>query len=212
MREEMGPDARDEPTTPQERGEAADVQAQLEQVQQEAEELRNKVDVYLDLAQRTQADFVNYKRRIERERESDTESARAAMLRTLLPIFDDLDRAVERMPDGEDDSWTEGVRLIHRKVQRWLDTHSVRRIDKTGEPFDPALHEAVAYEERPGFGEGQVASVMRPGYAMGERVLRPAQVTVARASKAPGQPSHSRPSQAATSSHEHSSTRQTGGD
>jgi molecular chaperone GrpE len=169
-------------------------------VQQELESLRGKVDAYLDLAQRTQADFANYKKRIERERESDVEIARATIVRSLLSILDDFDRAVSVAPAPTEGSFSEGVQLIHRKLQQWLDAHNVHKVDQVGEVFDPARHEAVAYEERPGFAEGQVASVMGAGYVMGDRVLRPAQVTVARGGQSESQ------------SHEHSSMLQGGGE
>jgi molecular chaperone GrpE len=169
-------------------------------LQEELDSLRGKVDAYLDLAQRTQADFANYKKRIERERESDVEIAQAAIVRSLLSILDDFDRAVGVAPAPSEGSFAEGVTLIHRKLQQWLDTHNVQKVDQVGETFDPARHEAVAYEERPGFAEGQVASVMGAGYVMGNRVLRPAQVTVARGG------------QTGSQSHEHSSMLQGGGE
>jgi molecular chaperone GrpE len=174
--------------------------SEQDSLQQELESLRGKVDAYLDLAQRTQADFANYKKRIEREREADVEIAQAAIVRSLLSILDDFDRAVTVAPTPGEQSFAEGVTLIHRKLQQWLDAHKVQKVDQVGEVFDPARHEAVAYEERPGFAEGQVASVMGAGYVMGNRVLRPAQVTVARG----GQPG--------SQSHEHSSMLQGGGE
>jgi molecular chaperone GrpE len=146
----------------------------------EVESLRGKVDAYLDLAQRTQADFANYKKRIEREREQDSEIARANLTRSLLSVFDDFDRAVSVAPPATEGTWANGVLLIHRKLQQWLEAQQIKRVEQVGEQFDPARHEAVAYEERPGFAEGQVASVLQAGYVMGDRVLRPAQVTVAR--------------------------------
>src|SRR5829696_9398752 len=86
-------------------------------VQQELESLRGKVDAYLDLAQRTQADFANYKKRIEREREQDGEIARANLTRSLLSVFDDFDRAVSVAPPATEGTWANGVLLIHRKLQ-----------------------------------------------------------------------------------------------
>ena len=174
--------------------------SEQEAVQQELESLRGTVDAYLDLAQRTQADFANYKKRIERERESDVEIARATIVRSLLSILDDFDRAVSVAPAPTEGSFSAGVQLIHRKLQQWLDAHNVHKVDQVGEVFDPARHEAVAYEERPGFAEGQVASVMGAGYVMGDRVLRPAQVTVARGGQSESQ------------SHEHSSMLHGGGE
>lgn len=208
MAEGDRPDAQDE--THRTAGDAgADGQpTELESLRQETESLRGKVDAYLDLAQRTQADFANYRKRIEREREADAEVAQAGLMRSLLSIFDDLDRAVSVAPAPTEGSWSEGVRLIHRKVQQWFEAHQVRRVDRVGEPFDPAVHEAVAYEERPGFAEGQVATVMRPGYVMSERVLRPAQVTVARGDQA----ASSEAGSSDTARHERSSMLHGGGE
>ena len=97
--------------------------SEQEQLEQELDSLRGKVDAYLDLAQRTQADFANYKKRIERERESDVEIAQAAIVRSLLPILDDFDRAVSLASTPAERSFAEGVTLIHRKLQQWLDAH-----------------------------------------------------------------------------------------
>lgn len=174
--------------------------SEQDELQQELESLRGKVDAYLDLAQRTQADFANYKKRIERERESDVEIAQATIVRSLLPILDDFDRAVDVAATPAEGSFAEGVMLIHRKLQQWLEAHNVHKVDQVGELFDPARHEAVAYEERPGFSEGEVASIMGAGYMLGDRVLRPAQVTVARGGQARSQ------------SHEHTSMLQGGGE
>src|SRR5688572_28636756 len=95
-------------------------------LQQELESLRGKVDAYLDIAQRTQANFANYKRRVERERESDVEIAQAAIVRSLLSILDDLDRAVSVAATPTEGSFAEGVMMIHRKLQQWLEAHNVR--------------------------------------------------------------------------------------
>jgi molecular chaperone GrpE len=174
--------------------------SELDALQNELESLRGKVDAYLDLAQRTQADFANYKKRVERERDSDVEIAQATIVRSLLSIIDDFDRAVSVAPTPAEGSFAEGVMLIHRKLQQWLEAHNVQRVDQVGEVFDPARHEAVAYEERPGFAEGQIASIMSAGYVMGNRVLRPAQVIVARGG------------QSGSQTHEHSSMLQGGGE
>jgi molecular chaperone GrpE len=157
-------------------------EAQLEEARSEAEEHKRRADIYLDLAQRTQADFQNYKRRMEQERERLVKDANSDLLRRVLPVLDDLERALAHVP-GElaDDSWAHGVQLIDQKLNAVLEQEGLRRIGAEGEPFDPHVHEAVAYEEHPEYGEGQVAGVYRPGYQLHERVLRPAQVAVARA-------------------------------
>ncbi len=157
------------------------VEAQLEQARSQAEEQRRKAETYLDLAQRSQADFLNYKRRMEQERERIVKDANAELLIQLLPVLDDLQRAAASVPSElAGNSWAEGVSLIGQKLTQILDRRGLERIGEEGEPFDPHVHDAVAYQEDPRYGEGQVAQVYRPGYRLHERVLRPAQVVVAR--------------------------------
>jgi len=159
----------------------AELEAELAAEREQAAEARTKADSYLDLAQRTQADFVNYKRRAERERADEAQAARAELLVQLLPTLDDLERALSQVPeDLPQHSWLEGMPLIARRLRLALAKEGLAPIGAPGEPFDPRLHEAVAYEPRPGYEEGQIATVVRPGYRLGERIIRPAQVTVAR--------------------------------
>jgi len=166
-----------------ERERATQGEATVAAEREQAAELRGKADSYLDLAQRTQADFVNYKRRVERERADQNEAARADLLVQLLPVLDDLERALEHRPeDLKDHPWAEGALLVARRLRMALAKLGIERVGAPGEPFDPHLHEAIAYEPRPGYAEGQIASVVRPGYRLGERVIRPAQVTVAQGS------------------------------
>ena len=157
------------------------VEAQLEQARSQADEQRRKAETYLDLAQRSQADFLNYKRRTEQERERIVKDANADLLTQLLPVLDDLQRAVASVPsDIGGSSWAQGVSLIGQKLTQTLDRQGLERIGEEGEPFDPRIHEAVAYQEHPKYAEGQVAQVYRAGYRLRDRVLRPAQVVVAR--------------------------------
>ena len=159
------------------------VEAQLEQARSQAEEQRRKAETYLDLAQRSQADFLNYKRRTEQDRERTVKDANAALLTQLLPVLDDLQRAVESVPSElAGNSWAAGVGLIGQKLSQILDRQGLEKIGAEGEPFDPRVHEAVAYQEHPNYDEGQVAQVYRAGYRLHDRVLRPAQVVVARGS------------------------------
>jgi molecular chaperone GrpE len=162
----------------------AELRAQLDEARDQADELRRKAEAYLDLAQRAQADFQNYKRRTEQERERTIKDANADLLRQILPALDDLERALNQVP-GElaEHTWTQGVSLVGQKLQRTLEQQGLTRIGAEGDEFDPHVHEAVAYEEHPEYGEGQIAQVYRPGYRLHDRVLRPAQVTVARAAE-----------------------------
>lgn len=165
---------------------ALPVEAQLEEARSLAEEQRRKAEAYLDLAQRAQADFVNYKRRTTQELEQKIRDANAGLLTQLLPVIDDIQRALDSIPaDLAEHPWPQGVALISQKLNHVLQQQGLERIGGEGDEFDPQIHEAVAYEEHPGYDEGQVASVYRVGYRLHDRVLRPAQVVVARGSSRP---------------------------
>jgi molecular chaperone GrpE len=166
--------------------EALTLEAQLEQARSEAAELRGKAEAYLDLAQRAQADFVNYKRRTTQELEQKIRDANSGLLTQLLPVIDDLQRALANVPaELANQAWPQGVALIGQKLDSILQRQGLEQIGGEGDRFDPHVHEAVAYEEHPVYDEGQVASVYRVGYRLNDRVLRPAQVVVARGSSRP---------------------------
>jgi molecular chaperone GrpE len=134
----------------------------------------------LDLLRRERADFLNYKRRVERERAEDREQARVKLLRQLLPIVDDLDRALGHLPeDLATHPWTQGISLSHRRFVEALCELGLERVGADGEIFDPTQHEAMAYEEAGDSAEHRVMRVLRPGYRVGSHLLRPAQVVVA---------------------------------
>jgi molecular chaperone GrpE len=158
----------------------AELESALAEARDAASEQQSKADSYLDLAQRTQADFVNYKRRAERERADEAQAARADLLGHLLPALDDLERALGHVPDElRGNPWAEGLPLVARQLRLALARAGVERIGAEGDAFDPREHEAVAYQPHAGYTEGQVAHVARPGYRLGDRVIRPAQVVVA---------------------------------
>jgi molecular chaperone GrpE len=162
------------------------IQAQLDQARAQAEEERRKSEAYLDLAQRAQADFVNYKRRTTQELEQKIRDANGGLLTQLLPVLDDLQRALANVPaDLAQQAWPQGIALIGQKLDQILQRQGLEQIGGEGDRFDPHIHEAVAYEEHPVYDEGQVASVYRVGYRLNDRVLRPAQVVVARGSSRP---------------------------
>ena len=166
--------------------EALTVEAQLEEARAQADEQRRKAESYLDLAQRGQAEFVNYKRRTSQELEQKVKEANASLLTQLLPAFDDLQLALSNVPaDIAEQAWPKGIGLISQKLEHLLELQGLQRIGSEGELFDPHVHEAVAYESHPVYDEGQVASVYRVGYRLNDRVLRPAQVVVARGSSRP---------------------------
>ena len=147
----------------------------------EVTDLRAKADEYLDGWQRARAEFANYKKRIERDQEDARGRAAAALLAKVLPIEDDLRRAVRERPESEGLShWADGIGLIQRKLEALLEAEGVEVIPAEGVAFDPALHEAVTYEPSNDHQEGEIIEVIQQGYRLGERVLRPARVRVAR--------------------------------
>lgn len=144
---------------------------------------REKAETYYKNWQRSAADFINYKRRIESERSEQARFAGAALVINILPIFDDLDRAVSNIDAGLAGlNWVQGVANIHRKFANLLEAMDVREVEASGKPFDPSLHEAVA--RQPGE-EGQVIAVVQKGYTLGDRVIRPAMVIVGDGQPAP---------------------------
>lgn len=149
---------------------AADLDGQLAEAQRQAAE-------YKDGWQRALADFQNYKRRADSEKSETYRIAAGDIVRRYLPILDDLERALAARP--ADLAWAEGIELIYRKWQSLIEGEGVTRIAAEGQPFDPNFHEAVSQEPAEGVESGTVIGVLRQGYMLGERVLRPAMVRVA---------------------------------
>ncbi|MSQ61737.1 MAG: nucleotide exchange factor GrpE [Dehalococcoidia bacterium] len=151
--------------------------------QQLAEE-HAKAERYLANWQRAQADFVNYKRRIESEREEIGRFAMASLVISLLPIMDDLERALASVDTRLAGlTWIDGIRLIHRKFQALMEAAGVREIAAEGQMFDPNVHEAVTYDEGE---EGRIVRELQRGYRLGDRVIRPSMVVVGKGGVATG--------------------------
>jgi molecular chaperone GrpE len=151
----------------------------LETLRKDLDEARSKANTYLDLAQRTQADFVNYKRRVEQERGEYSRSARADIITRILPILDDLERAIGSQPaDIAGSVWAQGVNHIARKFESVLEGLGVKAIDAVGKPFDPWLEEAIAHEPSSTAPPETVTRVARGGFTLDGKVIRPAQVVV----------------------------------
>jgi molecular chaperone GrpE len=140
-------------------------------------EAESKKQEYLDALQRERADFTNYRRRIEVEKEQMGQWTTGETIKKLLPVLDDLERALANRPAG--DTWADGVDLICRKFQSILEKENIVRIEAEGKPFDPTLHEAIMQEPSDSHEPGTVIAVLRQGYMQGERILRPALVKVA---------------------------------
>ncbi len=150
-------------------------------LQHELEQTKAQSQEYLEGWQRARAEFANYKKRVARDQEDARLRIAANTLSKYLGVIDDLERALKERPeDGEAAAWAEGIELIYRKMYGVLETEGVEVIDAEGEHFDPTLHEAISHDESEDHEEGDVIEVVQPGYRLGERVLRPAMVRVAK--------------------------------
>ena len=140
---------------------------------------RDRDDLYDRLLRKT-AEFDNYRKRIERERREQGDQAVVDLVQDLLLVVDDFDRAMTvDAPDAA--AYRKGVELIHAKLHDLLKKNGVRPIEAIGEDFDPNLHQAVVHEKSPGHRDGEVIAEMSRGYMIGDRLLRPAMVKVAKA-------------------------------
>jgi molecular chaperone GrpE len=151
---------------------------ELQELSQKLADAEAKSAENLDGWQRTLAEFQNYKKRIEREREADQAARKGDLLRKVLPILDDLQRALQNRPTQ--DAWTDGIELIERKLEAILEAEGLTRIEAEGALFDPNFHEAISNEPVDGAESGRIVGVVQNGYMLGDRVIRPAQVRVAK--------------------------------
>ena len=143
-------------------------------------ELQREHDELLDRLLRKTAEFDNYRKRIERERREQADQAVTDLLEELLLVVDDFDRALT-MDNVESGGYRKGVELIHAKLNDLLRRRGVRPIETLGTDFDPNMHQAVIHESSPEHREGEVIGELRRGYLIGDRLLRPAMVKVAKA-------------------------------
>jgi molecular chaperone GrpE len=152
-----------------------DLDALLSDVQRERDE-------YLDLAQRTKADFENFRKRMTSEVEAAAARGRAELIRDVVPVLDDLERAIEAAgldPEGDsEDGLAHGVLLVFRSLREALVRNGVEAVDPEGEKFDPTQHEALSTQPADGVEPGMVVEVMQKGYRAGEQLIRPARVVV----------------------------------
>jgi molecular chaperone GrpE len=143
-------------------------------------ELRKERDSLYDRLLRQAAEFDNYRKRIDRERKDTAQYAAVEFLQDLLPIIDDFERALQVEAPGAE-SYRQGLDIIHRAMMEMLRKRGVTPIEAVGADFDPEIHQAVAYEADPDRREGEVTAQFRRGYRLGDRLLRPAMVKVAKA-------------------------------
>jgi molecular chaperone GrpE len=150
-------------------------------LEKQRDEARQQAREFSEGWQRERADFQNYKRRVERDQSQVLETTTGRIVKKYLVILDDLERALKTRPtEGQGAAWAEGVELIVRKLHSILDQEGVKRIPAEEQLFDPNLHEAITHEDHPERKSGEVIEVVQQGYMIGERVLRPALVRVAR--------------------------------
>ena len=148
-------------------------------VDPELQAARDEAQANFARYQRLAADFENYKRRTRQELADRTQYANEELLRKLLPILDNLRRALDHAPEGIDRNWFDGLRMVVRQFEDTLQAQGVSPIPAVGEKFDPSQHEAIAREETDEHEEGTIVEEMQPGYRLHERVLRPTLVKVA---------------------------------
>jgi molecular chaperone GrpE len=169
--------------------------ATVEVLSEEIEELRAKAverDIFLDQLQRTKADFINYQKRLQRDRERWADTTKQDFALKILPALDDLERARDAAKATRDtEAIAKGCQMIQAKLLSALADQGITPFDALGKPYDPGLHEAIARIERPDLPDQTVVEVTRRGYLIADRILRPAQVVVARGAKAPEGPPQS---------------------
>jgi molecular chaperone GrpE len=154
-------------------GEVETLRTELEQAQAQAAD-------YLDGWQRARAEFANFKKRVEAERQNLRRTSTEALLLKLLPVVDDFERAFQALPEeSAGEAWVDGFRMILRKLQSLLESEDVTPIEAAGHPFDPVWHQALLQEETEEYLDGYVIEEMQRGYRLGDRVLRPSMVKVA---------------------------------
>ena len=154
------------------------VNLEMEALMKRLEEAEAKVAEHLDGWQRAQADFINYKSRVQRDQEMMKSVMKSDIIKKFLPVLDDLERALQNRP-ADSGAWIGGIELIHKKLQSILESEGVTRIEAEGQLFDPNYHEAISHEPSETVQSGHVITIVQNGYMLGERVIRPALVRVA---------------------------------
>jgi molecular chaperone GrpE len=158
---------------------AADSAAPQPQPEDELTVAKRERDEYLDLAKRTQADFENYRKRAAKDMQAAGARARIGLIREILPVVDNLERALGVAPAGDGDAFVEGVRLVYRELEGALARAGVEVIEPKGDAFDPNVHEALSMRPEEGAESGTVVDVIEKGYRTADTVVRPARVVVA---------------------------------
>jgi len=170
-----------EEVPPVEEGEGEELETDVASLPKALADEQAKANGYLANWQRSQADFLNYKKRTEQERYDTAKHANATLILALLPVLDDLERALENVPEKlVESNWVDGIELISRKFKSILEGHGLSEIKAIGEPFDPNLHEAMLYSDGE---EEMVVEEMQKGYRLHDLLLRPTKVSVGKGSE-----------------------------
>ncbi len=158
-----------------------DPQARLSALEQELEAVRAQAQEYLDGWTRERAAFANYKKRMAEQQDRQRQQLVAEVAKGFLEVLDDLELALKNRPqEGEGAAWAEGIELVYRKLRGALEAQGVEQVPaEPGQPFDPQFHEAISHEPVDGHESGHIIEVVRPGYRVGDLVIRPALVRVA---------------------------------
>jgi molecular chaperone GrpE len=157
----------------------AQAPSDFEGLKKQLDEAAAKAAENLDGWQRAVAEFQNYRKRTERDNENLHTGMKGDILRKILPVLDDLERALQNRPT-DSGPWVSGIELIQKKLSTLLEAEGLQRIEAVGQPFDPNFHEAISHEPSENVESGHVISVTQNGYMLGERVIRPATVRVAK--------------------------------
>jgi len=154
---------------------------QYEALLQELEEWKVKSEEYLDGWQRARAEFANYKKRVERDQAQAYQMAAANIYKDFLDVLDDLERALKDRPEGDEVAvWASGIQLIYRKLLSLLEADGVTVMEAENQFFDPNIHEAISRQDNDDYESGQIIEGLKQGYCVGDKVLRPALVRVAK--------------------------------
>jgi len=155
---------------------------EYEALEKKIEALQGDVEEQKDGWLRSRADLDNYRKRVQRDAARSHQDALSSVIKIFLDVADDLERALRNKPETEEsENWVVGIALIHQKLLTKMKNQGVERMEvNPGDEFDPNIHEAITQEESPDFEEGQIIDVVKPGYRISDRVIRPAMVRVAR--------------------------------
>jgi molecular chaperone GrpE len=153
----------------------------MEEQLKEIDDLKEKANTYSEGWKRERADFDNYRKRVQRDQEQEKQNRMIDIIKKYLVLHDDLGLAMKNAPSGqENQQWLDGIALIFKKMENILENEGIEQINTEKVDFDPNLHEAISHEENPDFQSGQIIEVVKPGYKIKNRIIRPALVRVAK--------------------------------